>query len=104
MNRLSLLCYKVKSIGLYREAADSKAVCALTNMLEATNEKNLVKLFENWGRLICELYQNGESTLSDFIYSLLLKDNNAFSRACASKEESGLFSAAQTEISTFAEL
>lgn len=104
MNKLSLICYRIKSVGLYRETAHSSAVHALINVIQAANDKNLDRLFENWGKLMCELYQNGEATLSDFIYSLLLKDNNAFSRACASGEQSGLFSAAEAEIAAFSQL
>lgn len=104
MNKLSLICYRIKSVGIYRETAHSSAVRALINMIGAANDKDFDRLFENWGKLICELYQNGEATLSDFIFSLLLRDNNAFSRACASGEQSGLFSAAEAEIDAFAQL
>lgn len=105
MNRLSLIYYRIKSIGVYRDTARSGAVSALMNMIEAANGKKLDRLFECWGELICQLYQNGENSLSGLIYSLLLRDNNAFSRACASGQESAeLLKLAETEISAFAEL
>ena len=105
MDRLSLVYYRIKSVGLYRDTADSEAVCALMHMIQAANDKNFDRLFENWGRLICQLYKSGEDSVSDLIYSLLLRDNNAFSRACASGSEGGdLVVAAEVEISAFAEL
>ncbi len=105
MNRLSLICYRIKSVGVYRETADSKAVSALINMIEAAESKNLSQLFDSWGSFICELYQNGEKSFSDLIYSLLLKDNNAFSRECASgNKNANLSKIAEVEISAFAEL
>lgn len=105
MNRLSLIYYRIKSVGLYRETAESGAVCALMNMLEAANSKKLDQLFDGWGDLLCELYQSGEKSLSDLIYSLLLRDNNAFSRACAQGADvSDFIKTAQAEISAFSEL
>lgn len=105
MDKLSLIYYRIKSIGVYRETARSEAVCALMNMIEAANGKNYDRLFESWGELICQLHQSGGASLSDLIYALLLRDNNAFSRACASGQENAeLLKTAETEISAFSEL
>ncbi|MBR5773479.1 MAG: ATP-binding protein [Clostridia bacterium] len=86
MNSFSLIYYRIKSIGLYRQTADSKAVRALMKMIYAVGIKSLDEFFEGWGELNAEIYDSGEPTLSDLIYSLLLRDNNAFSRACARGE------------------
>lgn len=105
MNGLSLIYYRIKSVGLYRETAENEAVCSLMKMIEAANSKDLDRLFDGWGQLVCQLYQSGETSLSDLIYSLLLKDNNAFSRACAKGAAADEYiRTAQSEISAFAEL
>lgn len=105
MNRLSLIYYRIKSVGLYRETAENRAVCALINMLDSAKSKDLDRLFDSWGQLICELYKSGENSLSDLLYSLLLKDNNTFSGACAKGADvSNFIKTAQAEISAFSEL
>lgn len=104
MDRLSLICYKIKSIGLYRASAQNSAVTALLRMLEAANDKDFDRLFDAVGELNYELYKSGEPSLSDLIYSLLLRDDNAFSRACASGDGSRFAGAAEKEIAALAEL
>ena len=66
-----MIYYRIKGIGVYRETADSKAVSALMNMIKAAEGKELDRLFESWGELICQLYNSEENSLSGLIYSLL---------------------------------
>ena len=105
MDKLSLIYYRVRSLGIFKQTADSACVRAMLSMLDAAREKDLDWLCAGWGELIAALYKNGATTLSDELYSLLKSDENAFSRACAAGERNEeLFKAAQREIDAISAL
>ncbi|MBR5273372.1 MAG: ATP-binding protein [Clostridia bacterium] len=105
MNKISLIYYRVRSIGIFKQTADSVCVRALISMLDAAREKDIDWLSAGWGELISALYKDGASSLSDELYSLLKRDENAFSRACAAGErDEALFKAAEREIAAISAL